>query len=92
MLSECDWFDYYFFACWINISLIISFATKVNGVSVLELSHSEVVALIQGLPMDFRLVVARKRDLTEDEPITAEVEMDVKSQPNESERLGVRIF
>ena len=60
--------------------------------SVLELSHSEVVALIQGLPVDFRLVVARKRDLTEDEPITAEAEMDVESQPNESDRPGLRTF
>ena len=63
-----------------------------NGASVLELSHSEVVALIQGLPMDFRLVVARKRDLAEDEPITAEAEMDVESQPNESEGPGERSF
>lgn len=54
-----------------------------NSISVLELSHSEVVALIQGLPKDFRLVVARKRDL-------AEAEMDVESQPNESERPGER--
>jgi len=61
---------------------------KVNGASVLELSHSEVVALIQGLPMDFRLVVARKRE--EVEPITAEVEMDMESQPNEIERPGER--
>lgn len=61
-----------------------------NGVSVLELSHSEVVALIQGLPMDFRLVVARKRDLTEDEPITAEAELDMESPPNESWRPGER--
>ena len=59
-----------------------------NGVSVLELSHSEVVALIQGLPMDFRLVVARKRDLTEEELITTEAELDVESQPNESGRPG----
>jgi len=70
--------------------LNISFALKVNGASVLELSHSEVVALIQGLPMDFRLVVARKRE--EVEPITAEVEMDVESQPNETERPGERSF
>lgn len=61
-----------------------------NGVSVLELSHSEVVALIQGLPMDFRLVVARKRELTEDEPITAEAELDMESQPNESGSPGER--
>ena len=78
----------FFLSGWILISLIISFASKVNGVSVLELSHSEVVALIQGLPKDFRLVVARKCDVTEDEPITAEAEMDVESQPNESERPG----
>lgn len=69
---------------------VISFTSKVNSISVLELSHSEVVALIQGLPKDFRLVVARKRDLAEDEPITAEAEMDVESQPNESERPGER--
>ena len=68
----------------------ISFALKVNGASVLELSHSEVVALIQGLPKDFRLVVARKRE--EVEPITAEVEMDTESQPNETERPGERSF
>ena len=68
----------------------ISFALKVNGASVLELSHSEVVALIQGLPKDFRLVVARKRE--EVEPITAEVEMDMESQPNETERPGERSF
>ena len=61
-----------------------------NGVSVLELSHSEVVVLIQGLPMDFRLVVARKRELTEGEPITAEAELDMESQPNESVRPGER--
>ena len=66
----------------------ISFALKVNGASVLELSHSEVVALIQGLPKDFRLVVARKRE--EVEPITAEAEMDMESQPNETERPGER--
>ena len=63
---------------------------KVNGASVLELSHSEVVALIQGLPKDFRLVVARKRE--EVEPITAEVELDTESQPNETERPGERSF
>ena len=68
----------------------ISFALKVNGASVLELSHSEVVALIQGLPKDFRLVVARKRE--EVEPITAEAEMDMESQPNETERPGERSF
>lgn len=67
----------------------ISFALKVNGASVLELNHSEVVALIQGLPKDFRLVVARKRE--EVEPITAEAEMDImESQPNETERPGER--
>lgn len=77
---------------WIHISLVISFTSKVNSISVLELSHSEVVALIQGLPKDFRLVVARKRDLAEDEPITAEAEMDVESQPNESERPGERTW
>ena len=63
---------------------------KVNGASVLELSHSEVVALIQGLPKDFQLVVARKRE--EVEPITAEVELDTESQPNETERPGERSF
>ena len=63
---------------------------KVNGASVLELSHSEVVALIQGLPKDFRLVVARKRE--EVEPITAEAEVDMESQPNETERPGERSF
>lgn len=71
---------------------IIFFATKVNGVSVLEMNHSEVVALIQGLPKDFRLVVARKREMIDGEPITAEAEMEVESQLNESERQGARGF
>lgn len=61
-----------------------------NSVNVLEMSHSEVVALIQGLPVDFRLVVARKRDLADDEAITAEAEMEVESQPVETGREGTR--
>ena len=61
-----------------------------NGASVLEMSHSEVVTLIQGLPKDFRLVVARKRELIDDEPILAEAEMEVESPPNESDGQGMR--
>lgn len=63
---------------------------KVNGVSVLEMNHSDVVTLIQGLPVDFRLVVARKRDSADEEVIAAETEMEVESQPNETEREGIR--
>lgn len=59
---------------------------EVNGVSVLEMNHSDVVTLIQGLPVDFRLVVARKRDSADEEVIAAETEMEVESQPNETER------
>ena len=55
----------------------------------LEMSHSEVVSLIQGLPIDFRLVVARKRDLLDGElPIAAEAETEVESEPNDFERQG----
>lgn len=54
------------------------------------MSHSEVVTLIQGLPKDFRLVVARKREsFYEEEPIMAEAEMEVETQPNtETEKQG----
>lgn len=45
---------------WIPTITINSF--QINGTNVLELSHNEVVALIQDLPMNFRLVVARKRE------------------------------
>ncbi|KAK2556764.1 Multiple PDZ domain protein, partial [Acropora cervicornis] len=59
----------------------------VDGVSVLEMSHSEVVSLIQGLPVNFRLVVARKRDFGDDElPATAEAGTEVDSQTGEFER------
>ncbi|XP_048584388.1 multiple PDZ domain protein [Nematostella vectensis] len=43
---------------------------EVNGVGVLDLGHNEVVTLIQSLPMEFRLVVARKKDYPE-EPETS---------------------
>lgn len=60
---------------------------EVDGVSVLEMSHSEVVSLIQGLPVNFRLVVARKRDFGDDElPATAEAGTEVDSQTGEFER------
>ena len=60
-----------------------------DGVSVLEMSHSEVVSLIQGLPVNFRLVVARKRDFGDDElPATAEAGTEVDSQTGEFERQG----
>ena len=60
-----------------------------DGVSVLEMSHSEVVSLIQGLPVDFRLVVARKREFVDEElPIATEADVEVESQPTEFERKG----
>ena len=53
------------------------------------MSHSEVVSLIQGLPVNFRLVVARKRDLIDDElSATAEARTEVDSQTGELERQG----
>ena len=54
------------------------------------MNHSDVVTLIQGLPVDFRLVVARNRDSADEEVIAAETEMKVESQPNETEREGIR--
>ncbi len=39
---------------------------QINGTNILELSHNEVVSLIQGLPLNFRLIVARKRDENDD--------------------------
>ena len=55
----------------------------------LEMNHSDVVSLIQGLPLDFRLVVARKREIVdEDKPIAAEADTEVNSQPTEFERQG----
>lgn len=57
---------------------------EVDGVSVLEMSHSEVVSLIQALPKDFRLVVARKRESVDEElPITTEDETEVESPPTQ---------
>lgn len=62
---------------------------QVDGVSVLEMSHSDVVSLIQGLPIDFRLVVARKRDSADGElPIAVESETEVESQPSDFQRQG----
>ena len=53
------------------------------------MSHSEVVSLIQGLPVNFRLVVARKRDFGDDElSATAEAGTEVDSQTGEFERHG----
>ena len=40
--------------------------------------------------MDFRLVVARNRDSADEEVIAAETGMEVESQPNETEREGIR--
>ncbi|XP_073227363.1 multiple PDZ domain protein-like isoform X1 [Porites lutea] len=58
---------------------------EVNGESVLEMSHSDVVSLIQALPLDFRLVVARKRELVDEElPIATEAEGELESQPTQS--------
>ena len=54
------------------------------------MNHSDVVTLIQGLPVDFRLVVARNRDSADEEVIAAETGMEVESQPNETEREGIR--
>lgn len=54
------------------------------------MNHSDVVTLIQGLPVDFRLVVARNRDSADEEVIAAETGMEVESQPNETEREGTR--
>ncbi|XP_022779810.1 multiple PDZ domain protein-like isoform X3 [Stylophora pistillata] len=59
---------------------------EVNGVSVLEMNHSDVVALIQGLPVDFRLVVARKRESPDEEVIAARTGTEVESQPVDTER------
>ncbi|CAB3985310.1 Multiple PDZ domain [Paramuricea clavata] len=44
---------------------------EINGSNVLELSHNEVVSLIQALPLNFRLVVARKLD-ENDEIVTVQ--------------------
>ena len=58
----------------------------------LEMNHSDVVSLIQGLPVDFRLVVARKRELVdEDKPIATEADTEVNSEPTEFERQGEMI-
>ena len=38
------------------------FLIEVNGVNVLEMTHPEVVKLIQTLPRNIRLIVARFRD------------------------------
>ena len=55
----------------------------------LEMNHSDVVSLIQGLPVDFRLVVARKRELVdEDKPIATEADTEVNSEPTECDRQG----
>ena len=60
-----------------------------NGVSVLEMSHSEVVSLIQALPKDFRLVVARKREFVDEElPIATEDETEVESPPTQLQGQG----
>ena len=57
----------------------------------LEMNHSDVVSLIQGLPVDFRLVVARKRELVdEDKPIATEADAEVNSEPTEFDRQGER--
>ena len=64
-----------------------------NGESVLEMSHSDVVSLIQALPLDFRLVVARKRDFVDEElPIATEAEGDLESQPTQSAKQGEVAF
>ena len=60
-----------------------------KGDSVLEMSHSDVVSLIQALPLDFRLVVARKRELVDEElPIATEAEGELESQPTQSATQG----
>lgn len=41
-----------------------------NGVTVLDMGHSDVVTLIQALPVDFRLVVARRLDHHEEHVVT----------------------
>jgi len=70
-------------------NVFFSFFSQVDGVSVLEMSHSEVVSLIQALPMDFRLVVARKQEFVDEElPIATETETEMESQPTEFERQG----
>ena len=64
-----------------------------NGESVLEMSHSDVVSLIQALPLDFRLVVARKRELIDGElPIATEAEGELESQPTQSAKQGEVAF
>lgn len=64
-----------------------------NGESVLEMSHSDVVSLIQALPLDFRLVVARKRELVNEElPIASEAEGELESQPTQSATQGEVAF
>lgn len=60
---------------------------EVNGISVLEMSHSEVVSLIQGLPIDFRLVVARKRDLVDHDELLVGTEVETELE-SEFERQG----
>ena len=54
------------------------------------MNHSDVVALIQGLPVDFRLVVARKREAADEEVIAARTGTEVESQPVDTEREGMR--
>ena len=64
-----------------------------NGETVLEMSHSDVVSLIQGLPLDFRLVVARKRELVDQElPIATEAEGELEIQPTQSAKQGKVAF
>lgn len=62
-----------------------------NGESVLEMSHSDVVSLIQALPLDFRLVVARKL-VDEELPIATEAEGGLESQPTQSVKQGEVAF
>ena len=65
------------------------FPPQVNGVRVLEMNHSDVVALIQALPVDFRLVVARKRELPEQrQPIVARAQDEMDNEPTDFERSG----
>ena len=70
-----------------SASLTLGVFFQVNGISVLEMSHSEVVSLIQGLPIDFRLVVARKRDLVDHDELLVGTEVETELE-SEFERQG----
>ena len=51
-----------------------------NGACVLEIGHNDVVHLIQSLPLDFRLVVARRPDGVQvEQPVTQEEQAEAAS-------------